>query len=163
VVAIDNRCEPEDPRLQGARLVHGDCRQREVLEQAGLASARGVLILTSDDLVNISTVLMVRLVDPNVRVVVRLFNQNLIPRLAMQEEEAAPHLRWAGWVRRQGRVVWRTLAETDRAVRICTGVLLTVVLTSTLIYHFGVKKTLPDGLYRTISVIATGGDMHEDE
>ena len=81
VVVIDNRCPPDDERLQGARLVAGDCRQRAVLEAAGVSDARGVLILTSDDLVNISTVLMVRAVNANVRVVLRLFNQSLLDRL----------------------------------------------------------------------------------
>src|SRR5207302_4540464 len=54
VVAIDTDCAPGDPRLEGAQLVRGDCRQREVLEQAGVGRCQGVFILTSDDLVNIS-------------------------------------------------------------------------------------------------------------
>jgi Trk K+ transport system NAD-binding subunit len=81
VVVIDTHCSPDDARLAGVRLVQGDCRRREVLEDAGAASARAVLILTSDDLVNISTALMVRHLHPEVRVVLRMFNQNLIPRL----------------------------------------------------------------------------------
>ncbi len=81
VVVIDNCCAPDDVRLGRARLVRGDCRRREVLEQAGVVGARGVLILTSDDLVNISAALMVRSLDREVRVVMRMFNQNLIARL----------------------------------------------------------------------------------
>jgi Trk K+ transport system NAD-binding subunit len=81
VIVIDNRCAADDERLQGARLIRGDCRQRVSLESAGVAHARGVLILTNDDLVNISTTLMVRAVNPQVRVVVRLFNQSLLDRL----------------------------------------------------------------------------------
>jgi Trk K+ transport system NAD-binding subunit len=81
VVVIDNRCPPDDERLRGSRLVLGDCRQRAVLEAAEVAHARGVLILTNDDLVNISTVLMVRALNPQVRVVLRMFNQNLLARL----------------------------------------------------------------------------------
>lgn len=81
VVVIDDRCSPDDPRLDGARLVRGDCRNRETLEQAGVAASRGVLIATSDDLLNISTTLMVRALDPDVRVVLRVFNENLIGRL----------------------------------------------------------------------------------
>src|SRR5438477_5806917 len=69
VVAIDTRCSPNDPRLDKVRLVRGDCRSQEVLAEAGLAEARGVLILTSDDLVNISAALMVRNLHPEVRVV----------------------------------------------------------------------------------------------
>src|SRR5262245_39457034 len=81
VVAIDPRCKPSDPRLGGVRLIQGDCRQKEVLEQAGIAKARGVLVLTSDDLTNISATLMVRSLNSEVRIIVRMFNENLIPRL----------------------------------------------------------------------------------
>lgn len=81
VVVIDNRCSADDPRLQGMRLVFGDCRQRNVLEAADVANARGVLILTNDDLVNISTTLMVRAINAEVRVVLRMFNQTLLEKL----------------------------------------------------------------------------------
>src|SRR4051812_10470939 len=69
VVVVDDRCKPDDPRLRGMRLVSGDCRDRATLEKAGAAGARGVLVLTNDDLVNISTTLLVRTLDPEVRVV----------------------------------------------------------------------------------------------
>jgi Trk K+ transport system NAD-binding subunit len=81
VVVVDTVCKPDDPRLVGARLVHGDCRRREVLEAAGVREAGGVLILTADDLLNISTALMVRSLNKDVRVVLRMFNQNLLSRL----------------------------------------------------------------------------------
>ncbi len=81
VVIIDTVCKPDDPRLRGARLVSGDCRRREVLEQAGVAGASGVLILTNDDLLNVSTALMVRGLNAEVRIVLRMFNQNLLGRL----------------------------------------------------------------------------------
>ena len=60
VVVVDNHGSPDDPRLAGISLVAGDCRQPEVLTRAGLAEAKGVLILTSDDLVSLSAALMVR-------------------------------------------------------------------------------------------------------
>jgi Trk K+ transport system NAD-binding subunit len=81
VVVVDTVCRPDDPRLQGVRLVPGDCRRREVLQEAGVADAGGVLILTNDDLLNISTALMVRSLNREVRVVLRMFNQNLLGRL----------------------------------------------------------------------------------
>src|SRR5262245_58934969 len=74
VTVIDTRCAPDDPRLGQAVSVQGDCRRAEVLEQAGLARARGVLILPSDDLTCISAALMVRSLNPSVRVIVRMFN-----------------------------------------------------------------------------------------
>jgi Trk K+ transport system NAD-binding subunit len=81
VTVIDTRCAHNDPRLDGATLVCGDCRQAEVLQQAGLADARGVVILTSDDLVSLSIALMTRHLHPTIRIIVRMFNQSLITRL----------------------------------------------------------------------------------
>jgi Trk K+ transport system NAD-binding subunit len=270
VMVIDSRCAPDDPWLGGVPLIQGDCRQQAMLEKAGVATARGVLILTSDDLVNISTALMVRHLHPGVRVVVRMFNQGLIarlgkavqnifalstsaltapllaliartgdalgtfqledgqtrevvelrlrpgaaligktltevvqnrdvavlahgpadapmrffhevdpaaplsagdrlvlcgdpahvvPLLAQVEEETLPELLWAGKVRRLGRVLWRTLAEVDLPVKICSVVLITVILVSTLLFHLTLVRTPADALYRTISVMATGADM----
>ncbi len=275
VVVVDNRCQPDDPRLKDIRLVFGDCRQRTVLEAADVANAHGVLILTNDDLVNISTTLMVRAINPDVRVVLRMFNQNLLVRLGrtlhnvfalstslltapilamtavagqgltafnldgdedserqvvelqvsassqmrgrsigevtgnreavalahlpqaggerflldvdpqarlqtgdhlvlcarprslaslLSELDSAdsPHLLWAAWPRRMARVVQRTLAEIDRAVLICSLVLILVILTSTLVLCLGVERyKVIHALFRTVSVMATGASMEE--
>lgn len=278
VVVIDTRCQPNDPRLGKANFVKGDCRNKEVLEQAGVAQARGVLIMTNDDLVNISTALMVRHLNADVRIVMRLFHQSLIARLGkavkdvyalstanlaaplfalsaltgqalgtlrldgvkdglrqvaewtipadsplkgqelaaaakgcevlvlahlpaagkarflrdvdpearlavgdrlilcgepqavahlLEGDAALPHVRWAGWLRRMGRVVWRTLAEVDLPVKICTAVLVSVILISTFILDLTLpehpKHPLAHAFFRTISLMATGADMHEDE
>src|SRR5207248_4306444 len=49
-------------------------------------------------------------------------------------------------------------------VKICAGVLFTVIVVSSLIFHFGVQKDGPaDAFFRTISIMATGGDMHGDD
>jgi Trk K+ transport system NAD-binding subunit len=271
VVINDTWSPPGDPRLGDARLIQGDCRRREVLEQAGVARARGVLILIGNDLISISTALAVRQLNPSVRIVLRMFNQGLMARLgsavsnvfglslsalsgpvlaliaqtgaalgafeladgrrsqvaelgvgeqsplagrrigdaaarhraavlahirphrparflhevdlderlspgdrlvvcgdprllapflAEVVEESLPAVLWAGLTRRWGRMLWRTLTEMDLAVKICTGVLVTVVLASTLVFYFGLEHDdLADGLYRTISLIATGADM----
>jgi Trk K+ transport system NAD-binding subunit len=276
VVVVDLKAAVDDPPLKNARLVTGDCRRQDILEAAGVARARGVLILTSDDLVNISTALMVRNLNPEVRLVIRMFNQNLISRLgktvanvfalsassltaplialtaltgqalgtfriqdladgrrqvaeltigagsplqgqplgasagrhealvlshlpavgparflldvdlranlavgdrlivcgephalegllAQVEDEVPPHVLWAGWLRRHGRVLWRTLTEIDLAVQVCTAVLVVVVAASTLVFYLGVPQyhSLADALYRTVSVMATGAEMGE--
>ncbi|MBX7103957.1 MAG: NAD-binding protein [Gemmataceae bacterium] len=62
-------------------FVAGDCRNRGVLSEAGVAAARGVIICTSNDLVNIAATLTVRSLSPDVRIVVRAFNPRLVPRL----------------------------------------------------------------------------------
>jgi Trk K+ transport system NAD-binding subunit len=269
VVVVDTRCAADDPRLHGVPLIQGDCRQEATLRKAGLADARGILILTSDDLVSISTALMARHLRSDIRVVVRMFNQGLIARLGktahnifalstsaltapllaliactgealgtfklqddqlrevlefhvrsgsavvgksigkvcrrkeavalahatsgaplrflqevdphtrlaagdrlvlcgepahlstlLSEEEDTPELLWAGRSRRLGRVLFRTLAEVDLPVKICTIVLLTVIVFSTVLFHLTLPNVGPaDALYRTISLMATGSDM----
>jgi Trk K+ transport system NAD-binding subunit len=268
VVAIDTRADPDDPRLFGVRVVRGDCRDGTVLREAGVHHAQGVIVVTSDDLVNISCALMVRRLHPNVRIVLRMFNQNLVTRLGkavpnvtalsvsaltapllaltattgdvlaafpvgtqrrqvvdllvaadsplvgrrisdfdpdgrflLLAHTPAAHaprrlldldptvpieagdrlvvcgtpadvrrllepataegtdVLWAGRIRRFGRVAYRTFAEMDLAVKICFITLLVVVAASTLAYRFALGHTWADGLYRTISVIATGADM----
>ena len=272
VVAVDLGCNPNDPRWEGMQAIRGDCREPQVLEQAGVRNARAVLIVTSNDLINTSAALAVRRLNPSVRIVVRMFNPNLLARLGTavgnvqalsvsaltapllaytaitgevlgafsvngerqqiaklvvgsdstlightvsavaaefkvlplaregagrqaelllqvrgdeplqigdslvvcgppddlaqllplgetaEWENILPGVRWAGKVRRVGRVFWRALAEIDLAVKICTAVLLFVVVGSTL-FFFSTGMTAPDSLYRTISVIATGADM----
>jgi Trk K+ transport system NAD-binding subunit len=79
-VVIDIKAEPTDPRVAGVSYFKGDCRQVELLERAGVKDARAVVIVTSDDLVNISTALLARKLNPAARVVVRMFNVNLIAR-----------------------------------------------------------------------------------
>src|SRR4051812_38889328 len=58
VAVVDTNPPPNDPRLAGLVVVTGDCRQQENLERAGVRTARGVLIVTSDDLVNVPTALL---------------------------------------------------------------------------------------------------------
>src|SRR4051812_49009654 len=47
---VDFKVDPGDPSLRGAPALRGDFRQLDVLRQAGLDRAKGVLILSSDDL-----------------------------------------------------------------------------------------------------------------
>jgi Trk K+ transport system NAD-binding subunit len=75
-------------------------------------------------------------------------------------EGAAPELLWAGKVRRFARVAARTLGEVDTPVKICTAVLVAVIVVSTLAFHLTMHyDTLPDALYRTVSLMATAADM----
>jgi len=78
---VDTLVSPNDPRLAGVKAIKGDCRNIEVLEQAGIREAGGVVIVTSEDLVNISSALLIRQLNPTARIVVRMFNQNLLTRL----------------------------------------------------------------------------------
>jgi Trk K+ transport system NAD-binding subunit len=80
-VAVVSLKPPPRPLPPGATFVRGDCCLPETLEAAGVGSARGVIVVTDDDLVNVNCALLVRRLNPDVRVVVRMFNQTLIPRL----------------------------------------------------------------------------------
>ncbi len=270
VVVIDIKTEPNDPRLAGATAFKGDCRRYELLEQAGIKDARGVVIVTSDDLVNISTALLARKLNPTARIVVRMFNQNLIarfgvavkntvalsvsaliapvmaltavsgdtlgafklddgprqiselvvagdseligkriaglaaehgftplafvpasggsqfllsvksdtalspgdrlvvcgPPLALQKllqrlrGDLLPGVQWAGVLRRWFRTTRRTLLEIDLSVKIITLVLFVTLFVSTLVFRFCIGTAWGDGLYQTVSIIATGGELH---
>jgi Trk K+ transport system NAD-binding subunit len=269
-VVVDLKAAPGDPRLAGAAVVNGDCHEPDVLERAGIKDARAVVIVTSDDLVNISTALLARKLNPAARVVVRMFNQNLITRfagavkntvalsvsaliapvialtavtgdaigafkldtgprqvsellvaegsglagkcvadlardndlVALAHLPAAgdarlllnvnpdavlapgdrlvvcgppralvkllerlrgdllPGVQWAGAVRRWLRTARRTLLEVDLSVKIITPILFVTILASTLIFRYGMNSDWGDGLYQTVSIVATGGELH---
>lgn len=58
-------------------LLVGDCRQVDLLEHAGVKHCRAVLLVTSDERVNIETAFEVRLLNPEVRIIVRSAKENL--------------------------------------------------------------------------------------
>ena len=58
-------------------IIVGDCRQLDLLEEAGVASARAILLLTKDESVNIETALLVRRHYPFVHIVIRSARSNL--------------------------------------------------------------------------------------
>ena len=68
-------------RALGVPVVVGEATDFAVLDAANLAAATAVAVLTSDDLVNLSAALQVHRLNPGVRIGVRVFNRNLIPRL----------------------------------------------------------------------------------
>src|SRR5262249_24553686 len=72
-------------------------------------------------------------------------------------------LRWAGWLRRTGRTLWRTLSEIDLSVKVSTATLIIVILVSTAFFLVMRSRTVADALYRTVSVMATAADMHGEE
>ncbi len=259
ITVIDLKAKADDPRLRGLNFLQGDCRQSELLERAGAASATGVLIVTSDDLLNVATAMLVRRLNPNARIVVRMFNQNLIPRLGAalrntvalsvsaltaplmaltaisgealaafnvgdapqqisevvidadsqlkgerladvvarfkvlvvaQEMPAdarlstadrfvvcgnpqavgellaaasgtfASTVQWAGKLRRLARTARRTLGEIDFSMKLATAVLFSVLLISSLIFRFGTDAGWGDAVYNTVSIVATGADLH---
>jgi Trk K+ transport system NAD-binding subunit len=269
-VAIDTKITAAEEAAAGnVRFLRGDFRDGDLLERAGLTQARGLLILTSDDLVNLSTLITVVHTRPDVRVVVRMFNPTLVARLGdiaknvvalsasaltapmlaliahtggalaafqlagpmlitewelpdshaligvsingvkaaaqvdivargsrrgdrrffadlradealaagdrlivcgsaevvetltgVGESESFGGHPWMEGPRRIGRMIHKVLAEIDLPVKICTAILLVVIVLSVAIFRFGMKNdTLIDAFYRTISLMATGADM----
>jgi Trk K+ transport system NAD-binding subunit len=68
------------------QLVIGDCRQADVLEQAGVKDCRAILLVTENEQVNLEAALTARVLNPGIRLVVRSDKQNLNDLLAQQLE-----------------------------------------------------------------------------
>jgi Trk K+ transport system NAD-binding subunit len=60
-----------------AEIIIGDCRQKSILERAGIDCCRAALIVTSDERINATTALIIRQLNPNTRLVVRSSKDNL--------------------------------------------------------------------------------------
>ncbi len=67
---------PDIPNLL-EELIVGDCRQKSVLEQAMIQQSRAVLLVTSNERVNIETAFAARLLNPDTRLVIRSAKENL--------------------------------------------------------------------------------------
>ncbi|MBU6228153.1 MAG: NAD-binding protein [Cyanobacteria bacterium REEB459] len=74
---------PELPDIVD-RLLIGDCRYLKTLEEAGVPGCRAVLIVTSEERVNIEIAFAVRSLTPNARLVV-LSSQENLNRLLVQQ------------------------------------------------------------------------------
>lgn len=70
---------PED-----VAVLLGDATQPELLEKANLARARAILALTDNDMANLEVALLAREMNPQIRVVLRMFNERLGQRLVDQ-------------------------------------------------------------------------------
>ncbi|MEM6996317.1 MAG: NAD-binding protein [Myxococcota bacterium] len=68
-------------RSLGVPVVVGDMRAAEVMAKADVAHAKSVIACTQDDLANLEAGLLARAEQPRIRVVLRMFNQNLARRL----------------------------------------------------------------------------------
>jgi Trk K+ transport system NAD-binding subunit len=83
--------------------------------------------------------------------------QRLLQRL---RGDLLPGVKWAGTVRRWVRTARRTLLEVDLGVKIITPVLFVTLLASTLVYRYGFGTDWGDGLYQTVTIVATGSELH---
>ncbi|AFY34390.1 TrkA family potassium uptake protein [Calothrix sp. PCC 7507] len=78
-IEIENMQKWEIPDLPDLvdKLVIGDCRQTKILEQAGIRQCRAILIVTSDERINIAAAFAARSLNSHVRLVIRSAQENL--------------------------------------------------------------------------------------
>jgi len=71
----------EEARARGVPLVIGDARRESLLQDLGLDHATSLIACTNDDLVNLEVGLDARQINPNIRLVMRFFDQNMARKL----------------------------------------------------------------------------------
>jgi Trk K+ transport system NAD-binding subunit len=71
-----------DVRSQDVPVVMGDARHPQVLRQAGVDRARAIVAATEDDPANLEIALNAQEMNPRIRVVLRLFNENLAEKVS---------------------------------------------------------------------------------
>ena len=67
---------------RGVPVVQGNARMASTLEQAGVRQARAVIVSTSDDLTNLDAAMTARDLNPDAKVVIRLFDETLATKVA---------------------------------------------------------------------------------
>ncbi len=84
VVAIERSAQSpflEQARRLGIPVVIGEANRVETLEQAGVRRAQAVVVTTNNDLLNLDIVMHVRELNPNARLVLRMFDAELAERV----------------------------------------------------------------------------------
>jgi len=66
----------------GTPVIIGDMKDDSALVAAGVGRARGVIIATNDDMANLEVALDSRRLNPNIRVVMRLFEQSIANKIS---------------------------------------------------------------------------------
>jgi Trk K+ transport system NAD-binding subunit len=67
---------------RGVPVVQGNARMASTLEQAGIRQARAVIVSTSDDLTNLDAAMTARDLNPDAKIVIRLFDETLATKVA---------------------------------------------------------------------------------
>jgi Trk K+ transport system NAD-binding subunit len=84
VVAVDRTDQARGATLArelGIPLIIGDASREETLREASLQSARALVATSTDDVVNLEAAMLTRAVNPDARVVLRLFDGDLANRV----------------------------------------------------------------------------------
>jgi Trk K+ transport system NAD-binding subunit len=72
----------EECRARGIPVIEGDALQPKTLSDAGLGDASAFIVCTNDDLINLQIAMAVREINPEVRLVVRIFQDEFGRQLA---------------------------------------------------------------------------------
>jgi voltage-gated potassium channel len=70
-----------DARRDGTPIIIGDARREALLDEAGIKRARAIVIATDNDLANLEVALDARKKRPDIRVVMRMFDQNMADKV----------------------------------------------------------------------------------
>lgn len=94
VVAVDKN--PDAPGIEVARrlripVVIGDGAQEETLREAAVATCQALVVVSSDDVTNLHAALTGRMVVRNLRVVLRLFDNDFAERIQKAFDIAVSH------------------------------------------------------------------------
>ncbi len=84
VIVLDRNADnqfADEVRRDGAALLIGDARQEALLVDANIAGAASIVIATNDDLANLEIALDARRLSPRIRVVLRMFDQNMADKI----------------------------------------------------------------------------------
>lgn len=93
-VIIDNRPEARDLAVQqGYIFILGDASDDQVLHQAGIERARGLIVTSGDDATNVYIVLSARVLNPKLFIISRAVEESSIPKLtrAGADRAMSPH------------------------------------------------------------------------
>lgn len=79
----------EELITRGLPVTMGDIRQKDVLSRAGVDRARVVIVCTHDDIANIEAAFHVRELNPNAKIILRLFEDEIAGTIQEHFEVAA--------------------------------------------------------------------------
>jgi Trk K+ transport system NAD-binding subunit len=82
VIELQENAFAEEIRQQGVPVIVADARRPDALQQAGLPQAQAIIVATNDDLANLEIALDARSLQPNIRIVMRLFDEELARKIA---------------------------------------------------------------------------------
>ncbi len=84
VVAIEKNLQAsflERVRRMGVPVLMGEANDPDVLRQAGVDKAQAIVVATNNDMINMEIVMVVRELNPGIRVVLRMFDADLAERV----------------------------------------------------------------------------------